>query len=135
MFLFINSIAGSEIIIILLFVLIFFGAKSIPGMARGLGKGIRQVKDASQDIQDEIRKTSTEMKRDMNVNRTIHEAKNSLEAPVRELKDDLQNSGADIAKNINAQDVDKKQKSVPPTIQPKPNHTGEEHVKPDQQVD
>src|SRR5690554_8225912 len=88
MLLFINSIAGSEIVIILLFVLIFFGAKSIPGMARGLGKGIRQIKDASQDVQDEIRKTTTDMKRDVNINRALHEAKNTIESPIKEFTKD-----------------------------------------------
>ncbi|RFC54757.1 Sec-independent protein translocase subunit TatA/TatB [Brumimicrobium aurantiacum] len=101
MLLFINSIAGSEIIVILLFVLIFFGAKSIPGMARGLGKGIRQIKDASQDIQDEIRKTSTDIKRDMNVNRALHDAKNSLEAPVKNFTKDLKDSATEVNNNIN----------------------------------
>lgn len=100
MLLFINSIAGSEIVIILLFVLIFFGAKSIPGMARGLGKGIRQIKDASQDIQDEIRKTTTDMQRDLNVNRALHDAKNTLEAPIKNFSEDLKASATDVNKNI-----------------------------------
>ncbi len=43
-----------EIIVILLFVLMFFGAESIPKIARGMGKGIRQIKDASNEIQKEI---------------------------------------------------------------------------------
>lgn len=100
MLLFINSIAGSEIVVILLFVLIFFGAKSIPGMARGLGKGIRQIKDASQDIQDEIRKTTTDMKRDLNVTKALHDAKNTLEAPVKNFTQDLKDSATEVNKNV-----------------------------------
>ncbi|HLV42972.1 MAG TPA: twin-arginine translocase TatA/TatE family subunit [Brumimicrobium sp.] len=100
MLLFINSIAGSEIIVILLFVLIFFGAKSIPGMARGLGKGMRQIKDASQDIQDEIRKTTTDMKRDVNINRALHDAKNSIESPIKEFTKDLKQSATEVSKSI-----------------------------------
>ncbi len=45
---------GWEWIIILLFVLIFFGAKRLPEMARGLGKGIREFKNAVGGISDEI---------------------------------------------------------------------------------
>jgi len=101
MLLFINSIAGSEIVVILLFVLIFFGAKSIPGMARGLGKGIRQIKDASQDIQDEIKKTTGDMQRDMNVNRALHDARNTLEAPIKNFTNDLKGSASEVNKNIN----------------------------------
>lgn len=52
--LFLNSISGGEIIIILLIVLMLFGAKSIPSIARNLGRGIRQIKDATQDIQRDI---------------------------------------------------------------------------------
>lgn len=45
-----------EIILILLFVLIFFGAKKIPELAQGLGKGIREFRKAARDVQDDIEK-------------------------------------------------------------------------------
>tara|TARA_B100001758_G_scaffold225814_1_gene218113 strand:+ start:12 stop:218 length:207 start_codon:yes stop_codon:yes gene_type:complete len=51
-------ISGAEIIIVLLFVVIFFGAKKIPQIARGLGRAIREVRDASNDIKHEIRKSA-----------------------------------------------------------------------------
>ena len=54
MVLILNDLAGSEILLILVFVLIFFGSKSIPGLAKTMGRTIRQVKDASADIQNEI---------------------------------------------------------------------------------
>ena len=44
----------TEMIIIALFVIIFFGAKKIPEIARGMGKGIREFKDATKEIKDEI---------------------------------------------------------------------------------
>ncbi len=44
-----------ELLIIFLFILIFFGAKKIPDIAQGLGKGIREFKKATKDVQDEIR--------------------------------------------------------------------------------
>jgi len=43
-----------EMLIIGLFILIFFGAKKIPEIARGLGKGIREFKDATKDVKREI---------------------------------------------------------------------------------
>ena len=43
-------IGGPEILIILLFVVLFFGAKKIPELARGLGKAMRELKDASNEI-------------------------------------------------------------------------------------
>ncbi|MEZ4825033.1 MAG: twin-arginine translocase TatA/TatE family subunit [Bacteroidia bacterium] len=45
---------GSEWVLILLAVLLLFGAKKIPELARGLGRGIREFKDASREIKREI---------------------------------------------------------------------------------
>lgn len=47
-----------EIVVILLFVLLFFGSESIPNIARTLGRGLRQIRDASSEIQTEIRKSA-----------------------------------------------------------------------------
>ncbi len=52
--LFLNSISGGEILVVLLIVLMVFGADSIPSLARNMGRGIRQIKDATQDIQRDI---------------------------------------------------------------------------------
>ncbi len=45
---------GGELIIILVIVLILFGAKRIPEIAQGLGKGIREFKKSVKDVQTEI---------------------------------------------------------------------------------
>ena len=47
-------IGGPEIFVILLLVVMLFGADKIPEIARGLGKGMRQIKDATNDIKKEI---------------------------------------------------------------------------------
>lgn len=51
---FIGGLGGWEILLIILVLLIFFGAKKIPELARGLGKGIREFKDATKEIKDEL---------------------------------------------------------------------------------
>jgi sec-independent protein translocase protein TatA len=51
---FLGGLGGWEIFLIIAVLLIFFGAKKIPELARGLGKGIREFKDASTDIKKEI---------------------------------------------------------------------------------
>ena len=48
------SLGMPEIILIFLVVLLVFGAKRIPEIARGLGKGIREFKDATTDIKNEL---------------------------------------------------------------------------------
>lgn len=47
-------IGGPEIFIVVLVIVMFFGADKIPDIARGLGKGMRQIKDATNDIKKEI---------------------------------------------------------------------------------
>ena len=49
-------IGGQELIIILIVVLVLFGGKKIPELMRGLGKGVKEYKDAVGDVKDEVRK-------------------------------------------------------------------------------
>lgn len=49
-----GSFGGWEILLIFLVVLLVFGAKRIPEIARGLGKGIREFKDATSNIKSEL---------------------------------------------------------------------------------
>jgi sec-independent protein translocase protein TatA len=56
-FLFLGSLGGSEMIFIGLIVLLLFGAKKIPELMKGLGKGIREFKDASKEVKDNIEKS------------------------------------------------------------------------------
>ena len=52
------NIGAPELFVIVFVVIIFFGSKKIPELMRGLGKGIREFKDATGEIQQEIRKSS-----------------------------------------------------------------------------
>lgn len=56
------NFGGGEIVLILVFVLLFFGSKSIPSVARNLGRGIRQFKDATNDIQRDITDSVNDVK-------------------------------------------------------------------------
>ncbi|MEX0722195.1 MAG: twin-arginine translocase TatA/TatE family subunit [Balneolaceae bacterium] len=49
-----NSLGAPEILIIAIVVLVLFGAKRIPELARGLGQGIQEFRKASKDIKKEI---------------------------------------------------------------------------------
>lgn len=82
--LFLSDIAGSEILLIMVFVLMFFGSKSIPGIARTMGRTIRQIKDASQEVQEEIRKSGGDIRADFNLQRMVDETKEEIAAPFRE---------------------------------------------------
>ncbi|MTI29992.1 twin-arginine translocase TatA/TatE family subunit [Xanthovirga aplysinae] len=48
------NMGGPEMIVVILALVLLFGAKKIPELARGLGKGIREFKDATKEIKDEL---------------------------------------------------------------------------------
>lgn len=48
------SLGGGEIILILAVILIMFGAKKLPELAKGLGQGIKEFKKATSDVTSEI---------------------------------------------------------------------------------
>ena len=50
------NLGAPEIILIILVFLILFGAKKIPELAQGLGKGIREFKKSVKDIEEDITK-------------------------------------------------------------------------------
>lgn len=60
------NLGGSEIVLIVLVFLMFFGAKSIPSVARSLGKGIRDFKEAANGIQQEIQNTTAPVREELN---------------------------------------------------------------------
>jgi sec-independent protein translocase protein TatA len=53
-------LGGWEWIIVILAVLLLFGAKKIPELARGLGQGIKEFKKATKEVTDEIQNTPTD---------------------------------------------------------------------------
>ncbi len=80
------GIGGSEIFIILLFALMFFGADKIPEIAKGLGKAMREFKKASDDIKSEINNSMSDVKSDLN------DIKEDITNTVNPVKDDINKS-------------------------------------------
>lgn len=75
------NIGTSELFVILLITVLLFGSKKIPELARGLGKGIREFKNATSDIQEEIRRTSSEITKKTDLNRHINESLQTRATP------------------------------------------------------
>lgn len=50
-----GPIGGPELLVIFLVILLLFGAKKIPELARGIGKGMGEFKKAKEDFEDEIK--------------------------------------------------------------------------------
>ena len=49
-----ENIGMGELLLIIGFIVVFFGAKKIPEIAKGLGSGIREFRKAAREIQDEV---------------------------------------------------------------------------------
>lgn len=73
-YLFLNSIGTGEIVAIMVIVLILFGADSIPKIARTLGRGVRQMKDATQEIQRDINRSANQSAEDFDIKRQIEDS-------------------------------------------------------------
>ncbi|MFN3872693.1 MAG: twin-arginine translocase TatA/TatE family subunit [Ignavibacterium sp.] len=59
-----GNLGAGEIILIILVILLLFGAKKIPELAQGLGKGMKEFKKAVRDVEEEIKKTDEEVKKE-----------------------------------------------------------------------
>ncbi|MBR9853369.1 MAG: twin-arginine translocase TatA/TatE family subunit [Algicola sp.] len=83
-------ISGAEIFFILFVVVMVFGADKIPGIAKGLGKGMRQLKDATDDIKREIQK-SADVDTDFtkNIRKEIDDVKKNVEEVSGSIKRDI----------------------------------------------
>ena len=65
------NLGGSEIFFIIFIVLLFFGSKKIPEIARGLGKGLREMKDAASGIERELTKEVKDIKEDTSIKKIL----------------------------------------------------------------
>ena len=54
------NLGGGEIILILALILILFGAKKLPELAKGLGQGIKEFKKATREVTDEVSRSMDE---------------------------------------------------------------------------
>ena len=97
---------GGELIFIVLIIIMLFGSKKIPELARGLGKGMREIKNATNDIQQEIREGAREVnnaKDFTNVEKQVENLiKEEKEIPKESIEEEKPNSGVNIKPPQNA---------------------------------
>ena len=90
-FLFMNM-GTPEILMILFVVLLLFGGKKLPELARGLGKGIRDFKDASDGVKREIHNNINNVSNDLDSDRTKNASYVNTESEVKhEINDNISN--------------------------------------------
>ncbi|MGB3150215.1 MAG: twin-arginine translocase TatA/TatE family subunit [Maribacter sp.] len=95
-------ISGGEIFFIMFIVVMVFGADKIPGIAKGLGKGMRQLRDATDDIKKEIQRSADKQGIDTSV---IKDIKNDIDDVKSSLGDsgigkDIKKGFEDVGKSI-----------------------------------
>ena len=76
-------IGGTEIVFILFIVVLVFGADKLPEIARGMGKGMRTLKDATNDIKHEVTKSAKES------NIIDTDVAKDIQEEINKVKDDL----------------------------------------------
>ena len=82
-------ISGAELVFVFFIILLVFGADKVPDIARTLGKGMRNVRNATQDIKDEIKKSSE--KQGLNTNQ--------IEQDIKEVKDEVEDIAGSVKRN------------------------------------
>lgn len=87
-------ISGTEIMFILFIVIMVFGADKIPDIARGLGKGMRVLKDATNDIKTEITKSAEKQGID------TKGITNGISDEIKKVKDEVEDLTGSIKRNL-----------------------------------
>jgi sec-independent protein translocase protein TatA len=86
-------IGGTEIVFVLFIVVLVFGADKLPEIARGLGKGMRQLKDATNDIKHEVTKSAKE-------NNIIDtDSTKEIQDEINKVKDELEDFTGSLKRN------------------------------------
>ena len=82
-------ISGAELVFVFFVILLVFGADKVPDIARTLGKGMRQVRNATQDIKSEIEKSAE--KQGLDTKQT--------EQDLKEVKDEVEDIAGSVKRN------------------------------------
>jgi sec-independent protein translocase protein TatA len=90
--LFLNDVAGSEILVIFLVILLFFGSKSIPSIAKSLGRALFEFRNATNEIKQEIKNSGGDIKGDLNLDSFLKETTEEIQRPLDQVFTDVDNA-------------------------------------------
>ena len=90
-------ISGAEIFFIMFIVVMVFGADKIPDIAKGLGKGMRQLKDATEDIKQEIQKSAEKQGIDTSI---VDDIRGEIDSVKNNVKDNIDNVTGKVKENV-----------------------------------
>ena len=97
-------ISGAEIFFILFVVLLVFGADKVPEIARGLGKGMKQIKNATNDIKSEITKSAEKQGLDLDITKDISsdltDSTKNVTKEIERVKDDIEDGFGSVKRKL-----------------------------------
>ena len=82
-------ISGAELVFVFFVILLVFGADKVPDIARTLGKGMRQVRNATLDIKSEVEKSAKKQGLDTK----------QIEQDLKEVKDEVEDIAGSVKRN------------------------------------
>jgi sec-independent protein translocase protein TatA len=92
------DISAGELFIILLVAFIVFGPSKIPEVARKIGRGMNEIRRASDEIKREITKETRKLEKDMNLEGSVYK---DLKMTAEDIKKDFEDAGKPFTDNIN----------------------------------
>jgi sec-independent protein translocase protein TatA len=111
-------ISGQEIFVIMIVILLLFGADKLPEMARGIGKGMRDFKKATDEIRREIETSTRDIRNEMsdmqstvqrevtdisdNIQKNVNDTTESIKSEVQDVSDGFKKHADDINDSINS---------------------------------
>ena len=101
-----------SLFVIIFVVLIFFGSKSIPGIAKTLGKTLYQIKNASSELQNEIKKSGFDIKEDLKISNLIKEQQEEITRPMDQVYSEIENTMHYSSENISTEKIIPEKKVV-----------------------
>jgi len=105
------DISAGELIVILLAAFIIFGPSKIPEIARKIGRGMNEIRRASDEIKREITKESRKIENDLNVEGSVYK---DIKKTADEIRKDFENVSKPLNDNIDNPAGGDTQKSSPP---------------------
>lgn len=97
------NLGSGEIFLIVLCIIMFFGADKLPEMVRTFGRGMKEMKNATGELQRELQNSATEIQREMNT-----------QGHVDDLKETVQDLQKRIVEGVNTEEPNAEE----PVIQP-----------------
>lgn len=100
--------SGQEIFVIVIVALLLFGAEKLPEIAKGLGKGMRDFKKATDDIRRELEDSTREVRKDLNdvtesIKGDVNNFTENVTRDVNDVSDSIRSEVNDVTQSVESE--------------------------------